>query len=231
MFAGHYSTAFAARKLKPVVPLWHLFIATQLLDFAWAILVLLGVEKVRVVPHFMEASMLDLYYMPYTHSLPGSLGWAMGAGLLYALWWKDKRKVAAGLIFGAAVLSHWVLDLIVHAPDLLLYPGGPKVGFGLWESLLWSQLIEGGLLLGGVVIYVMCTQPKSPVGRWAPWALFAFMVALQAYNHIPVEAPPSPAMFSIMALFAYSLLALLAWLTDRIRMPRKDPASDEMKRA
>ena len=91
MFAGHYSTAFAARKLKPAVPLWHLFIATQLLDFAWAILVLLGVEKVRVVPHFMEASMLDLYYMPYTHSLPGSLGWAMGAGLLYALWWQDKR--------------------------------------------------------------------------------------------------------------------------------------------
>lgn len=217
MFIGHYSTAFTARKLKPAIPLWHVFIAAQLVDFGWAILVMLGVENVRVIPHFMEASMLDLYYMPYTHSLPGSMIWAIGAGALYGLFWKGERKLSAGLIFGAVVFSHWLLDLIVHAPDLLLYPGGPMVGFALWNSLVWSQLVEGGLLLAGFAIYMVCTKPKTKSGVWAPFALLAFMIALQAYNHIPVEVPPTPFVFSVMGLFAYSLLACLAWLTDRTR--------------
>ena len=134
MFIGHYSTAFAARAVKPAIPLWHLFVAVQLVDFAWAVLVMIGVEKVRIIPHFMEASNLDLYYMPYTHSLPGSLAWAIGAGLIYALISGGAQKWRAGLIFGAAVFSHWLLDLIVHTQDLALYFGGPKVGFGLWNS-------------------------------------------------------------------------------------------------
>ena len=218
MFIGHYSASFAARGFKPALPLWHLFIAVQLVDFAWATLVLLGIEKVRIEPGLMEASMLDLHHMPYTHSLPASLLWGIGAGVVYALIFKGPSRVKAGVIFGCAVFSHWVLDLVVHGPDLLLYPGGAKVGFGLWNSLLWSQVLEIGLLIAGFAIYLIMTRPKGPIGRFAPFIFLAFMLGLQGYNHIPVEVPPDVPIFAVTALFGYTILSVAAWATDRTRM-------------
>ena len=76
MFVGHYGVSFAAKKGDASVPLWVLFVAVQLLDFAWAPLVLLGVEKVRIVPGFTRTNALDLYYMPYTHSLVAAVLWS-----------------------------------------------------------------------------------------------------------------------------------------------------------
>lgn len=220
MFVGHYSASFAAKRLKPSLPLWHLFVATQLIDFGWALLVLAGVEKVRIIPHFMEASSLDLHYMPYTHSLPGSLIWASIAGLVYALLWRGGHNIRAGLIFAAAVFSHWLLDLIVHAPDLLLYPGGAKVGFGLWHSLLWSQVVEVGLLVTGFIVYMVATKPRSTLGNIAPFLFLAFLLAIQAYSHLPIDVPPTPQGFAITALIGYSLLSFLAWLVDMTRANR-----------
>ncbi len=218
MFIGHYSAALAAKIVKPRVPLWHLFVAVQLVDFAWAVLVLLGVEKVRVVKGFMPASILDLHYMPYTHSLPATVLWAVGAGVLYALFWRGEQKLRAGLIIGAAVASHWLLDLIAHGPDLLLYSGGPKVGFGLWDSLLWTQIVEIGSIILGGILYILATKPKGRLGMIAPVLLLAFMIALQAYNHLPIDHPPAVPQFALTALAGYTLLAVLAWLTDRTRV-------------
>ena len=112
--------------------MWVLFVAVQFLDFVWAILVLLGIEHVRIVPGFMAASALDLYDMPYTHSLIGALALSIVCGVLCNLVWKK-----SGLIVGLAVFSHWILDLVVHAPDLLVY-GSHKVGFGLW-NYFWPE--------------------------------------------------------------------------------------------
>ena len=83
--------SFAAKKGDPSVPLWVLFVAVQLLDVVWAPLVLLGVEKVRIVPGFTRTNPLDLYDMPYTHGLVAALLWS-----------------------AAAAFSHWVLDFVVH---------------------------------------------------------------------------------------------------------------------
>ena len=217
MFIGHYSVAFAAKAVKPRLPLWHLFVAVQLIDFVWAVLVMAGIEKVRFTPGLMEASMLDLYYMPYTHSLPGALFWSIGAGSLYALVRRKPGRVMAGCIIAAAVFSHWIEDLIVHRPDLALYPGGPKLGFSLWDSFPISQAVEIGTLIIGAVIYMLVTKAKGMPGRIAPVLLLAAMIGLQFYSHLPVEVPPTPMMFGITALFGYTLLAFLAWLTDRTR--------------
>src|SRR5436309_14820801 len=127
MFVGHYSVAFAARTERNKIPLWVLFVAVQLLDFLWAPFVLLGIEKVRIVPGITASSPLDLYYMPYTHSLIAALLWsavAFGAYRLLA----PRGGSKAALIVGAAVLSHWVLDLLVHRHDLHLYDHTAKVG-------------------------------------------------------------------------------------------------------
>ena len=217
MFIGHYAAAFALKAARPRLPLGHLFVAVQLVDFAWAGLVLAGIEKVRLVKGFMQASILDLHYMPYTQSLVASVLWAAGAGLAYALFRKGREAAAAGAIIATAVASHWLTDLIVHGPDLALWFGGPKVGLGLWNSLLWTQVVEIGGLIAGAVLYFRATRAKGWAGWAAPLALIGFMVAVQIYNHLPLDHPPSVPQFAIMGLVAYTVLALLAWGADTTR--------------
>src|SRR5678816_2810720 len=106
MFVGHYAVSFVGKKITPTVPLWVLFIAVQLLDVAWAPLVLVGIEKVRIVPGITASNPLDLYYMPYSHSLVAALAWSAAAFVVYRLW-RRSRGLAA-LLVGAAVFSHWI---------------------------------------------------------------------------------------------------------------------------
>src|ERR1700751_38001 len=116
MFVGHYGVSFAAKKSDPEIPLWVLFVAVQLLDVAWAPLVLAGIEKVRIVPGVTASNPLDLSYMPYTHSLVAALVWSAAAFATYALA-SGRRHAAAALIVAAAVFSHWYLDLVVQRPE------------------------------------------------------------------------------------------------------------------
>ncbi|MEL7231250.1 MAG: hypothetical protein AAGJ85_01905 [Pseudomonadota bacterium] len=220
MFIGHYAAAFAARGVRPAVPLWQLFVAVQLIDFIWAILVLAGVEAFAITPGFMAASALDLYDRPYSHSLIMAVIWTVGAWGLYIALTRGPQAVAAGAIFAFCVFSHWIGDLIVHSPDLPLWFGGPKVGLGLWNSLIWTQVVEIGVLLLGAAIYLRQTRPKGQWGRVAPFALIGFMIMLQIYNHLPMETPPAVPQFAILALVAFTLLSVLAWATDRTRMPK-----------
>src|SRR6266542_4421631 len=113
MFVGHYGVSFTAKKAEPAIPLWVLFIAVQLLDVLWAPFVLLGIEKVRIVPGITASNPLDLYYMPYTHSLVAAIGWSVVGAAAYRVAAPSVTKRAAAVI-GVAVFSHWVLDLLVH---------------------------------------------------------------------------------------------------------------------
>jgi hypothetical protein len=115
MFVGHYGVSFAAKRAEPAIPLWVLFLAVQFLDVLWAPFVLLGIEKVRIVPGFTASNPFDLYYMPYTHSLPGALLWSCVGGLAYEIVARPSRR-RTSVIIGLTVLSHWVLDFIVHRP-------------------------------------------------------------------------------------------------------------------
>jgi len=141
MFIGHYGPSFACKAWKPVVPLWVLFVAVQLVDIVWAVLVLLGIEKVRIVPGITATNPFDLYYMPFTHSLPGAIFWSVGAAAVYRAV-APAQKWTAAVIVGGAVFSHWVLDLVVHRPDLPLYDDAYKVGFGLWNYPAIAFLLE-----------------------------------------------------------------------------------------
>ena len=132
VFVGHYSVSFAARARGFAIPLWVLFIAVQLLDVVWAPLVLLGVEKARIVPGITASNPLDLYYMPYTHSLVAAILWSVAAAVTYRLAVPNARRPAP-FVIGVAVFSHWVLDFIVHRPDLPIYDDAAKVGPGLVE--------------------------------------------------------------------------------------------------
>src|SRR6476659_8398266 len=141
MFVGHYGVAFAAKPVGKHVPLWVWFIAVQWLDVIWSILVLMGIEKLHIVPGFTEANALDLYYMPYTHSLPGSIVLSLIFGGIVAVFTNGNRW-ATILLVAAASFSHWVLDLVVHTPDLPLYDNAANVGFGLWRHVALSFPLE-----------------------------------------------------------------------------------------
>src|SRR5262245_17226016 len=146
MFVGHYSVSFATKRADASIPLWVLFIAVQWLDVVWAPLVLLGIEKVRIVPGFTATNPLDLYYMPYTHSLVAAIIWSAAAAGVYRS--AKPATPKASLLVGLAVFSHWVLDFIVHVPDMPLYDNRAKVGLGLWNEPILAFGLEAALLFG-----------------------------------------------------------------------------------
>jgi hypothetical protein len=212
VFIGHYGPAFAAKAPVKAIPLWLLFVAVQWLDVWWSVFILTGVEKVRIVPGFTEGSALDLYYMPYTHGLIGALILSFVFGAI-ALWFVRERRVALVAVVAGAVFSHWLLDLVVHMPDLPLFDNSAKVGFGLWRWLWISLPLELLTLLAGAVIYARAVPSRTRLGNAGLWLFVAAMAAVEFYAAFG-PMPLTPAAEAQTALFAYGALALLAGLVD-----------------
>ncbi|MFZ5616357.1 MAG: metal-dependent hydrolase [Pseudomonadota bacterium] len=221
MFIGHYAPAAALKPLTPAAPLWHYFVAVQFLDYLWAIFILTGVEKAGVVPGFLEASDLDLYFMPYTHSLAAAALWSLVGALAYRLWINPRAGAASAVLIGLAIASHWLADLLVHTRDLALYPGSDvKLGLGLWSSLPISKGIELGFFLAGFVLYLSGTQAKGMIGRAAPFIVIAALIAVEIYS--ATGAPPGDIrVFAVLALVSYTAIAALAAWLDAVRTTRQ----------
>jgi drug/metabolite transporter superfamily protein YnfA len=210
VFVGHYGVSFATKRGDDSIPLWVLFVAVQLLDVVWAPLILLGVERVRIVPGFTATNPLDLYYMPYTHSLVAALLWSAAAAAGYRLL-AHPRSSRVSLLVGLAVFSHWVLDFIVHRPDLPLYDNSAKVGLGLWNRPVLAFALEATFLLGGMAFFL-----RHRPGRRAQMVAFGLiMLAVQAYVFFG-PPPASGAAVAATALGSYAAFALIIWwLADR----------------
>jgi hypothetical protein len=214
MFVGHYSVAFAVRSDENKIPLWVLFVGVQLLDFLWAPLILLGIEKVRMVPGITATNSLDLYYMPYTHSLFGALIWSGLAFAIYRMVSGAKASRAAALLVGFAVFSHWILDLIVHRPDLAIYDDTWKVGLGLWNYRGWEFVLEIAILIGGIVLYLK----RNSVARTGGILTFGVvLILIQAGNTFVHRPPSSDQAFAITALIFYTAFACAAFLLEKGR--------------
>jgi membrane-bound metal-dependent hydrolase YbcI (DUF457 family) len=215
MFVGHYGPSFALSSTRRAVPLGLLFIAVQLLDVVWSVLVLLGVEKVRIVPGITASNPLDLYYMPYTHSLVAAILWSVVATVL-AKPLPGVRDWRAAILVGVAVFSHWVLDFLVHRPDLPLYDDTAKVGLGLWNYPALALGLEAILLFGGMALYLRATRPRGAIGRFGPPAFGILILAIQAYVFFG-PPPASPAAAAVTALVSYFAFAAVAQWLDRRR--------------
>ena len=218
MFVGHYGPSFAGNALKKSIPLWVLFVAVQSLDVFWSVFVLLGVEKVRIVPGITKTNPLDLYYMPYTHSLDGALGFALAAGLAY---WLLRRVDGwrGAVVVSAAVFSHWILDLLVHRPDLPLYDDSSKVGLGLWNFPVLALALELAFLFGGMYLYLRTTKPITSVGRYGMVAFGLLMACVQVVVFFG-PPPSSDRAAAITALTLYAAFAAVAYWLEKKRVPR-----------
>jgi hypothetical protein len=215
MFVGHYGPSFAIKSFQRPVPLWVLFIAVQLLDVGWSVLVLLGIEKVRIVPGITASNPLDLYYMPYTHSLVAAIVWAV-AGVILCRLLLGVRDWSAGMWIGAAIFSHWVLDFLVHRRDLPLYDDAAKVGLGIWNYPIIALSLEALLLFGGMIMYLRQTRPLNTVGRLGPPIFGVLMLAIQGYIFFG-PPPASPVAAAVTALVSYVVFAAVAHWLDRNR--------------
>ena len=209
MFVGHYGVSFAAKKAEPSIPLWVLFIAVQLLDVLWAPFVLLGIEKVRIVPGITASNPLDLYYMPYTHSLVAAVGWSVAAFLAYRLAVRPAAPRAAAIV-GVAVFSHWVLDFLVHRPDLPLYDNTAKVGLGLWNLPAVALGLEAVLLFGGMWLYFRLGTAR----RMAMLVFGLAMLGIQTYVFFG-PPPPSDTAAAATALVSYAVFAVIIRVLER----------------
>jgi hypothetical protein len=217
MFIGHHAVGFASKRATPRVSLGWLIAGPLLLDLIWPIFLLTGIEHVRIHRGDTRLTPLDFYDYPWTHSLVMSLAWSVAFGLLY---FAIRRYGRGALILGLGVFSHWVFDFIVHRPDLPLWPGGPKVGLGLWNYPFAELTIEAALFAVGILLYRDVTKPRDNIGSVAMWAFIVFLAAIFVVN-AGGTPPPNVKTLAWMALALWLLPFWAAWF-DRHREVREE---------
>lgn len=215
MLIGHYAPALGLKALAPRVPLWVLFLAVQLLDLVFMVFLLADIEHIRIVPGFTASNDLDLVDIPWSHSLVASVAWSALAGAIAAALVPGARG-RAGLAVAVAVFSHYVLDAVVHVPDLTLAgPGTPRIGLGLWHHRPVALAVEAALFAAGAWVLVRSSWAGATGRRAAVTRLAAVMLLLVVVTYL-VPTPPTPNALVASGLATFGALALAAaWLVDR----------------
>lgn len=215
MYIGHFAPALAAAAASPDAPrLGTLFVAAQLVDLVFFALLMLGVEDLRVVPGITAMNPLDLYHMPYTHSLAGTAVWGLALG---AIVWRRSGVRAAGAWAAMVVLSHWLVDLLVHLPDLTLAGAPPKLGLSLWDYPLIAMPLELGLV--GLAFWFYLRRTSGPLGP--PLILLLVMLLFQAVNWFAPQPTQYSLALPLTALISYAVLIALAHWVGTTRRHRR----------
>ena len=211
MFIGHFAAGMAAKRADARISLGTLFLAAQFLDLLWPTLLLLNIEHVAIEPGTSAVTPLNFIHYPYSHSLLLVLGWSILFGAVYYI---ITRSGKGAWILGSLVLSHWVLDLVVHVPDLPIFPGkSPKVGLALWNSPILTILVEGALFVTGILLYAKSKHLSGHRISWWFWSLALFMLVIYILN---LTGPPPPDVEAIAwAGHLQWLFIPWAWWADR----------------
>lgn len=221
MFVGHYGPALLARRYASGVSLFWFFIACQFVDILFFIFVLAGIEQVRIVPGWTASNPLELVFMPYTHSLVGTLVWGVVTAVIgyFVLFRNAGGRLIGAVLFGLVTISHFFLDLPMHTPDLPVFrDSGPKLGFGLWNYMWLSVGLEiAAFGTGFLVFWKSLRSPLLPAARnkmIAFVAVFVIVAVIQPF----FPAPPNTTVLAIQALFFYGAFpAFAAWLEKNVQ--------------
>ena len=209
MFIGHLGAGFAAKSVDKKISLGTLFLASQFIDLLWPILLLLGLESVKIESGDTVVTPLNFISYPISHSMLGVIFWGILFGIVYYL---GKKNLRGSILLGALVFSHWLLDLLTHRPDLQLFPWSDyKVGLGLWNSFLGTVIVEGLIFaLGVFIFYKVCNlQSKSKIILF--WSLVIFLAAVYVMNLFG-PPPPSEEPIAIVGLSQWLLIAWAYWI-------------------
>ena len=214
MFIGHFAVGFAAKRAAPQTSLGWLVAAAVFLDLLWPVFLLLGWERVRFAPGDTVFTPLNFESYPVSHSLAAVAGWSTVLGIVY---WVLKRYRAGAWAVGLVVASHWFLDVITHRPDLPVYPGGPMLGFGLWNSPLATVIVESLMFIAGIAVYSRTTRATDRIGRWGWWGFVALLALVFIMNANAAAPPPSVSAIAYAGILGGWLSVFLAWWVDRHR--------------
>ena len=205
MFIGHFALGFAAKRVVPRVSLAYLLLAPAFLDVLWPLFLAAGIEEVRIDPGNTPVTPFDFVSYPWSHSLAMAVAWAL-------VWYVVARERRAGIVLGALVVSHWVLDWFTHRPDMPIWPGSPRVGLGLWYSLPATVAVEVAMYAAGVALYLGATRARDRIGVFALAALLVVQLGSYAASLLG-PPPPSVGAIEITATLASALFfAWGAWI-------------------
>jgi len=217
MFLGHFAVGLAGKRFAPRASLATLLFAPLFLDLIWPIFLLLGWEHVRVSPGATAFTPLDFVSYPWSHSLHMTLFWSGLVGIVFRGITRDNRSA---IWVGCAVASHWVLDLITHRPDLPLWPGGPRVGLGLWNSVAGTVIVELLMFTIGLWMYLRVTRPRGSRGRLSLWLMVATLALLYFADMQPLPAGLSERTIALMALVGWLFIPWAWWIESTRRTVR-----------
>lgn len=200
MFIGHYAVGLASKKFAPRASMGALIAAPILLDLLWPIFLLLGWEHVSIVPNNNPFLRLQFDSYPISHGLVAVIGWAT---LFASIYFGFTRYVPGTIVIWIGVLSHWLLDFVVHVPDLPLNAHSRLWGLGLWNHRWLTITIELTLFVIAIWTYQKETRAKDKIGLYAFLAFV--LVLLLAYAGASFGPPPP----SVKKL---AIFALVTWL-------------------
>jgi hypothetical protein len=208
MFIGHFAVGIAGRRLTPRAGLGWWTASAVFLDMVWPVLLLLGLEHVKIVPSAPNAFLtLTFTDYPISHSLVGAVAWAAIFGGVYRL---AKGRTGGALLLAGGVLSHWVLDVVSHLPDMPVLPHGPYIGLGLWKSWPLTIAVETAMFVAAIVFYARRGTPR--LGFWLFVGFIYLLYVVSAF----APPPPTIEMIAWTAIVAW-LLVPWAWWVDRPR--------------
>ncbi len=220
MFIGHFGVGLGAKKVAPKISLGTLFLAAQFLDLLWPLFLLLGWEHVKIQPGNTVMTPLDFTYYPFSHSLFMACVWGIVFAVIYFLIRRNKKEA---IILGLCVLSHWILDLLVHRPDLPLYPESNHfAGLGLWNYPAAEVIFEGSIFVIGLILYLRTTKAKNKTGIYAFWLLTILLTVVYVSNLF--GTPPTSVKAIAWAGMTQWLFVIWAYWADanrEIRIRRK----------
>jgi hypothetical protein len=227
MFVGHFAVGMAGKKLAPGASLAWLWFAAIFADVLWPVLLAFGAENVRILRRSQAYMPLDFVNFPWSHSLLMLVIW----GALFAAFWRNvpggKR---IGLVLGALVVSHWFLDWITHKPDMPLWPGGPKYGLGLWDSVPKTVLVELAIFAIGILIYVRATWPRDSLGTWGFWIVMLLLFLAYLSDSFDRRPPRSVGSIWSGAIIASLIMIALGGFIEQHRDPRVDEEGNPVPR-
>jgi hypothetical protein len=217
VFVGHYAASLALKKFEKRASLGVLFLAVQFVDIVFFPFVLLGIERINIIENYTPSTHFQLEYMPFTHSLLASFLWA---SIAYAFFrWVVVKIRSVALVMAIAVFSHWVIDLVVHTPDLPLWSDASmKLGLGLWNNAIVTYAVEAALLLGALLLYMKSTTATTRAGKYGMVIFVVFMLLMNIGNIFGPLQTDSKVVMLISALSAYFLFAAIAFWLDKKRV-------------
>ncbi len=206
MVVGHFAAAMLAKRADASISLGTAASAAMLADFAAFVLLIVGVE------HFSGGP-----FIPYSHGL---LTLAIGGAIFASIYFSKKKAARAAWIVFALVMSHWVLDAISHPPDMRIAPGiTTAVGLGLWQSLPATLVVEGGLWIAAIIVYLRSTRAKSRGGTYGFWTFAALLTCLWVVN-IRRGADPDAVRAGIGGLIVFGVFVMWMYWMNRARVVR-----------